>query len=96
MEEDTQRGIAMISAASHALKALREHRGDVGQAMNDVSRFVREQRNEQTKIGMIAAASKAIEIAERNPEMSDRNVINQLMVELDSIIAVVRQHSGKN
>lgn len=92
MEKDTQKGIAMISAVTHALKARREH-NDVGAAMNEVSRLAKSERDEQTKVGMIAAASKALEIAERNPDFSDRKVITQVMSDLPSIISTVKEHS---
>lgn len=94
MEKETQRGIAMISAATHALKARREF-NDSGSAMNVVTKLIKEQKDEQTKIGMIAAASKALEIADRNPELTDRAIINQVMVELPGIMSTVKEHSHK-
>jgi hypothetical protein len=82
----------MISAVTHALKTRREL-GDSGSAMNVVTKLAREQRDEQAKIGMIAAASKALEIAERNPDMTDRKIINQVMSDLPGILSTVREHS---
>lgn len=92
MEKDTLRGIAMISAATHALKTFRQT-GEVGSAMNEVTRLAKQERDEQAKVGMIAAASKALKIAEREDGMTDRQIINQVMSELPEIIATVKQHS---
>lgn len=88
MEKITKKGISMISAASHALKFYRES-GSHEKAMNQVSRVISEERNEEVKLGMVAAASKALSIAEKNPSMTDKQVVNQVMEELPMIISSI-------
>jgi hypothetical protein len=61
--------------------------------MNEVARLAKDEKDEQAKVGMIAAASKALEIAERNPSFSDRKIISQVMADLPSILSTVKEHS---
>jgi hypothetical protein len=92
MEKITKKGISMISAASHALKFYRES-GSHEKAMNRVGRVISDERNELTKLGMIAAASKALSIAEKNPGLADKQIVNQVMAELPALISSIESQA---
>ncbi len=84
--------IKMVSAVNQALACRKtDMDGPVEKIMGHVVKFASPQKNDVAKFCMISAASKALSILERNPKMTDKEVIAKVMPELRSMIDVVAE-----
>lgn len=87
MEKEIHKQTRMIAAVTEALSFKRKNFTSDNQViLKHIAKFVSVEADELTKIGMIASASKALEISERNPAMKEREIIKQVVNELDGII----------
>ncbi len=79
-----KRGIAMVSAASECLRYRREHKtNDEEKIIGNLMKFIKNTEFTEYKLEMIAAGSKAVHLFQRNPEMSDREIIFKIVNEID-------------
>jgi len=70
MKKDIYKKIRMIAAVSEALSFKKGNSdADNEKALRHISKFVSSERDEETKIGMIASASRALSIQERSPAL---------------------------
>ena len=90
-KSDLDNEVKMISAVSRALE-LRKVENDNEKIINQISNFSSQEKSEETKLRMIAAASKALDIAERNPRLKDKEIIKQVSRELSSISQEINKH----
>ncbi|MEK6935226.1 MAG: hypothetical protein AABW67_00405 [Nanoarchaeota archaeon] len=80
--------INMVAAASRVLSYDKQHPTAIPEdILQDASDFIHYSKaDENTKLLMVAAASKALEILRKNPRFNHRQVLSEVMQELDSII----------
>ncbi len=80
--------INMIAAASRVLAYDKQYPASIPEEiLQDASNFIHYSKaDENTKLLMVAAASKALEILRENPRLNHRQVLSQVMEELDSVI----------
>jgi len=80
--------INMIAAASRVLSYDKQYPASIPEEiLQDASNFIHYSKaDENTKLLMVAAASKALEILRKNPRLNHRQVLSEVMQELDSII----------
>jgi hypothetical protein len=86
--------IDMISAASRALSFIEKNPMAIPEEVfQDVADFIAHSRkDDKTKLLMVAAATRAMKISkESRPRMTSRQVLKQIMKELNSIIIEVNQ-----
>lgn len=93
-KKELDKELKMVSAISRALE-MRRIENDNEKVLSDISRFVSQEKKEETKLGMIAAASMSLDIADRNPNMKDREIIKTVIKELSSINEEISKHSIK-
>ncbi|VVB79778.1 Uncharacterised protein [uncultured archaeon] len=86
----TQKDIAMVSAVSEVLR-LRKEKGAMTaeEMMRDLTGFLRYTRDQNLKVLMVAAASRALNLITQNPGVSDKEVMNQMVRDLEVITAEV-------
>ena len=77
----------MIAGVSSALDFRKRHpNADSEKILRHVSEIVRTEKDVDIKLGMIAAASKAVSLIEKNPSLKDREVIKIIMDSLPEIV----------
>lgn len=82
--------VKMISAVAHALSYKKSHpKAEEEEIMKQVSKFVKSEKNNLNKLGMIAASSKSIKILQESSYLTDREIIKKVMSQLDDIIEKV-------
>jgi hypothetical protein len=93
MEEKTEEKINMISAASRALDFIKDNPLAIPEEVfQDLADFIsRLRKDEKTKLLMVAAASRAVKILKESPKITNKQVLKQVMKELNSIIMEVSQ-----
>ena len=87
MVSRTEKEVAMVSAVSEVLR-LRKEKGAMTpeEMMQDLTKFLKYTRGEEPKVLGVAAASKALSMMHKNPAMSDKEVMGQMVRDFDSII----------
>ena len=81
-----EKGVNMIAAVSKALAFRKNNpRADSEMIMKHVSRFIEATEDDGAKLGMIAASSRAVYILEREPNLTDKEIIKRVMKELPEI-----------
>jgi len=79
--------VHMMSAVTEVLKFRKGNpKVDNEKMMQHISNMAKNIRNQQTKIGMVAAASKALSIIEIEPNLTDKEVMKKVMNELPNIL----------
>ena len=80
--------INMIAAASRVLSYDKQYPASIPEEiLQDASNFIHYSKaDENTKLLMVAAASRALNILRKNPRLNHRQVLSEVMQELDSII----------
>jgi hypothetical protein len=79
--------VKMMAAVAEALKYRKGNPSmEYGRIMQHISDMVRKERNQHTQLGMIAAASKALTISEKEPRLKEREVMKRVMEQLPEIL----------
>ena len=80
--------INMIAPASRVLSYDKQYPASIPEEiLQDASNFIHYSKaDENTKLLMVAAASRALNILRKNPRLNHRQVLSEVMQELDSII----------
>lgn len=85
MEKDLE--IDMISAVSETLSFKKNNpNSNDEEILKHISKFARTFKNKKTKLGVIAASSKALKIMQRNSQLSDKEVISKVLNQLPLLI----------
>ncbi len=88
MEKEIHKQTRMIASVSEALAFRRKNPAvDNELVLKHISKFILSEKDDMTKIGMIASAAKALEITERTPSLKDREVIRLVMSDLGNIMS---------
>ena len=87
-----EEGIKMISAVAEVY-AYRRRNPNVEKEdiLQHIANFISNERNKQAKIGMIVAASKAAELIEKNPYLSEKDAIRTIMAEIPNILMQIAE-----
>ena len=87
--------INMIAAASRVLSYDKQHPQSIPEdILQDASNFIHYSKtDENTKRLMVATASRALKILRKNPKFNHRQVLSEVMQELDSIIQEANRES---
>ena len=85
---NVQKQMRMMNAVSEAVSFRKKNpRADHSDIMDYISNNVIKFENDPgTKIAMIAATSKVLEILDKNPGMSERQVTQEIVKELPGIL----------
>ena len=83
-----QHEVNIIVAVSEALKfrkqkPLARHE----EILEHINSLIRQQRDENTKLGMIVATNRALDFLDKNPEMNDKTALQHVMANLPEILA---------
>ncbi len=75
-----EKSVAMVSAVSEVLR-LRKQRGAMTseEMMRDLTSFLRYTNGQELKVLMVAAASKALDLVTKNPRLTDKEVMGQMV-----------------
>ena len=84
-------GVKMISSATKAFELRLKSGMSHEEVLIQISKMASVERDQKVKIGMIAAASKALSIIDQNPSYNERQVIGEVMKELPSIIETANE-----
>ncbi len=85
MVDLTKRGIAMVSAVTEALKYRSIGQiPDEEQIMKKTMKFISAPEYKDYQFKMISAVSQAIKILQREPNLTDRAVIDRIVREMGS------------
>jgi len=87
-EKDVDIKIKMISAVTEAL-AFRRIEQDNEKILSHISLLVSGEKNEETKLAMIAAASKSLEIAEKG--LRDKEIIKRIALDSQNILKNIKK-----
>lgn len=90
-KKELQKELKMVSSISKALE-LRKIYNDNEKVLDGISKAISKEKDEETKLAMIAAASKSLDISERNPHMKDKEIIKRVIKELSSINREISKH----
>jgi hypothetical protein len=92
-----EEGIKMVSAVAEIF-AFRRLNPNIEKEdiLQHIANFVATERDEQTKIAMVAAASKAADMIENNPYLSEKETIRTIMQEIPSILMTVSENVEKH
>jgi len=84
--------VNMMTAVTEVLNFRKNNpNADHEKIMQHISNIAKNTRNHQAKLGMIASASKALSIIEKNPRLTDKEVIKQVMEEIPNILQKIRE-----
>ena len=79
--------VKMISSVSQALSFRKKNsNADNEEILKHISQFVKQEKDKQTKLLMIAASSKALQILDKAPFLTDREIIRKVMQDLPEIL----------
>jgi hypothetical protein len=82
-----EEGIYMVSAVAEVFNYLKEESSaSRDEIMQHISNFSHKKGDRRTKLSMIVAASRAITIIEKNPMITEKEVIKQIMQDLPEIM----------
>jgi hydroxymethylpyrimidine/phosphomethylpyrimidine kinase len=83
--------VSMMTAVTETLKFKRGNpKVDHEKIMQHISNMAKNVRNQNAKIGMVAAASKTLLILEKEPNLTDKEVMKRVMEELPNILENIR------
>lgn len=90
MVNRTEKQVSMVSAVSEVLR-LRKEKGAMTpeEMMRELTSFLRYTRDQQAKVLMVAAASRALNLITKTPAVSDKEVMNLIVQDIDSIVSEV-------
>ena len=78
-------GVKVMSAAAKAFE-YRKRGMSPEEVLMNISKMTSSERDQKTKIGMIASATKTLSVIDKNPSYNERQVLSEVMRELPSII----------
>jgi len=87
-EKDVDIKIKMISAVTEAL-AFRRIEQDNEKILSHISLLVSGEKNEETKLAMIAAASKSLEVADAG--LKDKEIIKKVIQDSQNILKNIKK-----
>jgi hypothetical protein len=78
----TERGIAMVAAVTECLRFKKVNdTDDESKILGNLLKFIKTSGFKKYEIDMVSAGSKATNMIIRNPSMTDREVISQILSE---------------
>ncbi len=81
-----EKGVELIPAITEAFKyKKRNPLAAEDEILKHILKFAR-QESKGTKIGMISTASKTIQLLERNPRLTEKEVIGEVVKEIPDIL----------
>ena len=87
--------VNMVSAVTEAVKIKKENPGmDNERIMQKISRMAENVRGEQAKLGMVVAASKTLQIMDREKGLKDKDIIKMVVAEFPNMLGTINKRSG--
>ena len=79
--------LAMVTSITEVLK-IRKGKKDVNheEMMRELEGVIRKVRDKDSRLMMIVAASKTLDVLNRNPKMSDKEVMKKMVQDFDAMI----------
>jgi hypothetical protein len=90
MASKTEKEVAMVSAVAEVLR-LRKKRGAMTpeEMMRELTGFLKYTHEQSLKVLMVAVASRALDLITKNPGISDKEAMNQIVKSLNVIVSDV-------
>lgn len=61
------------------------------EVMRHISKFIGHEKNEKVKIGMVASSSKALDILEREPSLTEKEVMKRIMQNMSNFVSAMNE-----
>jgi hypothetical protein len=86
MVDEIKRGVLMIAGVNEALKFRKHHVGcSEEQVMKHIMSFLENSEFRKYKVDVMASVAHALKMTEREPRISDKQVIDRIMKEIPKI-----------
>jgi hypothetical protein len=81
--------LAMVMVVSEVLE-MRKGRKDLSheEMMRDLDSFIHKTKNNNARLMMVVAASKTLDVINRNPRMTDKEIMRIMVNDFDSLIEI--------
>lgn len=87
-----EEGVKMVSAITEVLSYRKQNpMAKEEDILHHIFKFARIEKDKKTKMGMLAAASKTVQIFEKNPRLTEKEVIREVMKELPGILLTINE-----
>ena len=83
-----EKSVAMVSAVAEVLR-LRKQKGAMTpeEMMRDLTGFLKYTKGQEVKVLMVAAASKALDLMTKNPRLTDKEVMGQMVKLIPELVS---------
>jgi len=94
MSKSDGKKLAMVMVVSEVLK-LRKGRNDLSheEMMRNLDNFIHRTKDKDSRLMMVVAASKTLDVINRNPKMNDKEIMKTMVGDFDKLIAVAESEN---
>ena len=87
MAKSDGKKVSMMTVVSEVLK-IKKGRKDLSheEMMRNLEGFIHRAKDKDSRLMMVVAASKTLDVINRNPKMSDKEIMKKMVNEFDSLI----------
>jgi hypothetical protein len=89
MVRSDEKKLAMVMVISEVLE-MRKGRKDLSheEMMRNLDSFIHRTKDKDARLMMVVAASKTLDVVNRNPKMSDKEIMKTMVGDFDSLIEI--------
>jgi len=87
MSKSDGKKLSMVTVVSEVLE-MRKGKKDLSheEMMRDIDGFIHRTKDKDARLMMVVAASKTLDVINRNPKMSDKEIMKIMVGDFDSLI----------
>jgi hypothetical protein len=94
MEKNHELKVAMVTVISEVLKIKKDKKDlDYEEMMHQLERFIHKAKDKDSRLMMIVAASKTLDVINRNPKISDKEIMKRMVDDLDFLIENAKEEN---
>ena len=86
--------VSMMTVVSEVLE-LRKGKKDLSheEMMRELDSFIHRTKEKDSRLMMVVAASKTLDVINRNPKMSDKEIIKKMVNDFDNLIEIAESEN---
>lgn len=94
MEKNNELKVAMVTVISEVLKIKKDKKDlDYEEMMHRLERFIHKTKDKNSRLMMIVAASKTLDVINRNPKFNDKEIMKMMVDDLDFLIENAKEEN---
>ena len=94
MVKSDGRKLSMVTIVSEVLE-MRKGRKDLSheEMMSKLEGFIHRTKDKNSRLMMVVAASKTLDVVNRNPKMSDKDIMKTMVRDFDNMIEIAESEN---